>query len=716
MSRCRRTESPLLRPPESMMTAVRRFVPRLSGSVYVPALLWLLVVALLVVGGIAIAVPDWSQARPDFRPNASDVASVFPILAFATVGALIAWSQPRNRIGWLLIATAIAAIFLVLPKLYAGLAIDLGWKWLPAPDWIYWIGQFSWIVVFQLFLVLLPLYYPDGRLPGPRWRLVLWSSALMVLIAVITSLDPASPASAPTGIANPMGIRALAGVSNLLYLPFLVIFLGTGLAALLSLVVRYRSGNTQDRQQLKWLMAAAALPLLSFGLAVAVPAFQNDLLIPVVASALPIAVGVAILRYRLYDIDLIINRALVYGGLAAVITGVYILIAINIGARIGGSQRLWLSLLSTAIIALAFQPLRQRAQRLANRLVYGKRATPYEALSQFSEHLSETYSHEDILDRMSRILAQGTGAERAEIWVRAGQRLVLASASPSSPEPVSPVAMQNGTLPPMSRDTVVPVSHQGELLGALAVNKKRGENLNSVEQKLISDLAGQAGLVLKNVGLNRELLARLDDLRASRQRLVTAQDEERRRLERNLHDGAQQHLVALKIKVGLAEAAAEPESKARPILAQLKQDADEALDNLRELARGIYPPLLASDGLQAALNSHIRRLAVPVRLQVDAVPRQPREVEGAVYFCCLEALQNVVKSAEASAVDLHISTENSMLTFRVEDDGKGFDPATVTRGSGLQNMRDRLEALGGSLEVRSAPGQGTTVTGTLRIS
>src|SRR5205823_4429122 len=400
------------------------------------------------------------------------------------------------------------------PKLYAGLAIDLGWTWLPAPDWIYWIGQFSWVAVFQLFLVLLPLYYPDGRLPGRRWRVLLWASALMVLIAFITALDPAS---APTGVVNPMGIGALAGVSNFLFLPFLVVFLGTSLAAVLSLVVRYRRGNSQDRQQLKWLMAAAALLLLAFALQFLVPAFQNDFLIPLVAPALPIAVGIAILRYRLYDIDFIINKALVYGGLAAVITAVYVLIVINIGALIGGSQRLWLSLLSTALIALAFQPLRRRAQRLANRLVYGRRATPYETLSQFSEHLSETYSHEDILDRMSRVLAQGTGAERAEVWVRSGPRLVLASAAPPSTEP------------------------------------------------------------------------------------VTAVNEERRRLERNLHDGAQQHLVALKIKVGLAEAAAEPESKARPILAQLKHDADEALDNLRELARGIYPPLLASDGLHAAL-------------------------------------------------------------------------------------------------------------------
>src|SRR5438094_1496976 len=694
-----------------MLASVRRLIPRLSGPFYLATGLWLFVLALVILGVAAIYLPDWSHAHADFQPNASDLVSAFPILAFATVGALIAWSQPRNRIGWFLIATAIAATFLSLPKFYAGLAIDLGWRWLPVPEWVYWVSQFSWIIVVELFLVLLPLYYPDGRLPGVRWRLVLWSCAAIVILAVVTALDPAS---APTGVVNPMGIRALAGISNFLFIPFTVILLSTSLAAVLSLVVRYRRGDSQDRQRLKWLMAATALLLVSFALNLT--AVNNDLLVPLAAAAVPIAIGIAILRYRLYDIDLIINKALVYGGIAAVITVVYILIVINIGALIGSSQRLWLSLLSTAVIALAFQPLRQRAQRLANRLVYGRRATPYDTLSQFSEHLSETYSHEDILDRMSRILAQGTGAERAEVWVRSGPRLVLASASPPSTEPVTPVAMQNGTLPPMPRDSVVPVSHQGELLGALAVDKKRGENLNNVEQKLISDLAGQAGLVLKNVGLNRELLARLDDLRASRQRLVTAQDEERRRLERNLHDGAQQHLVALKMKVGLAEAAAEPESKARPILAQLKHDADEALDNLRELARGIYPPLLASDGLQAALASHVRRLAIPVNLRVDDVPRQPREVEGAVYFCCLEALQNVVKSAEASAVDVHISANNAMLTFRVDDDGKGFDPATVTRGSGLQNMRDRLEALGGSLEVRSVPGHGTTVVGKIPLS
>src|SRR3989454_11569566 len=685
--------------------------PGRRRSVIVPALAWLLAVALIAVQAFLTFGVDWRSVPESFRPNASSVAGLLTILAMGSVGGLIAARQPANRIGWLLLAIAITATFLDIPRLYAGVAIYVH-PGLPGALWVNWLGQIVWILLFTELLVLLPLWFPDGRLLSPRWSIVIGLATVPVVLAMLVSFDPSVTAPLP----NPAGIPALAGFANALNAaPFTVLIVAIYLLALASLIVRYRRGAWQERQQLKWLLVALSVLIASVVLQISVPALQNSPLLPLAAGTLPIAIGIAVLRYRLYDIDLIINKALVYGGIAAVITVVYVLVVVNIGARVGGSQRLWLSLVTTAVIALAFQPLRERAQRLANRLVYGRRATPYEALSQFSEHLSETYSHEDILDRMSRILAQGTGAERAEVWVRAGQRLVLASASPPSPEPVTPVAMHNGTLPQMQRDTVVPVSHQGELLGALAVDKKRGENLNTVEQKLISDLAGQAGLVLKNVGLNRELLARLDDLRASRQRLVTAQDEERRRLERNLHDGAQQHLVALKIKVGLAEAAAEPESKARPILAQLKQDADEALDNLRELARGIYPPLLASDGLQTALASHIRRLAVPVNLWVDDVPRQPREVEGAVYFCCLEALQNVVKSAEASAVDLHISTENSVLTFRVHDNGKGFDPATAIRGSGLQNIRDRLDALGGSLEVRSAPGHGTTVVGTVPL-
>jgi signal transduction histidine kinase len=691
-----------------MVTANPRVTaPRFGRSFFVPALLFSLVLALLAFQVFLTFGFDWRGAPEIFRPSSSSVAGFVAILAMSGVGTLVAWRRPANRIGWLLVAIAITACFLDVPRLYAGVAIYLH-PGLPGADWLYWLSQIVWMFVFGELLVLLPLWFPNGRLLSRRWWIVVGLAAIPVILVIAGSLDP----SATAPVRNPVGVPAMAGVNNALNgTPFSVLLLGTYGLGVSSLVVRYQRGGEQERQQLKWLLASVVLLLVAVVANFLIPALQNAPLVPFAAATLPVAIGIAVLRNRLYDIDLIINRALVYGGLAAVITAVYVLVVINIGALVGGSQRLWLSLLTTAIIALAFQPLRDRAQRLANRLVYGRRATPYEALSQFSEHLSETYSHEDILERMARILAQGTGAERAEVWVRAGQRLVLASSSPPAAEPLAPLIMQNGTLPEMPRDTVVAVSHSGELLGALAVNKKRGESLNTVEQKLVTDLAGQAGLVLKNVGLNRELLARLDDLRASRQRLVTAQDEERRRIERDLHDGAQQHLVALKLKLGLAETVAQPDTKVRALIGQLKQDADDAIDTLRELARGIYPPLLASDGLEAALRAQIRRIAVPVELHLDDVPRQPREVEGAIYFCCLEALQNVTKYAQATRIRLRLWTEDATLVFRAQDDGKGFDPATVVRGSGLQSMRDRVEALGGSLEVTSEPGQGTTIQG-----
>jgi signal transduction histidine kinase len=263
-------------------------------------------------------------------------------------------------------------------------------------------------------------------------------------------------------------------------------------------------------------------------------------------------------------------------------------------------------------------------------------------------------------------------------------------------------------------DRAAAVRHQGVLLGALTVNKRQGESLTPVEEKLLEDLASQAGLVLKNVGLTAELLQRLEDLLASRQRLVAAQDEERRRLERNLHDGAQQNLVALKVKLGLAEAFAEKDpAKSKELLRELKDDADEALETLRDLARGIYPPLLAEKGLAVALESQARKATLPVEVSADRIGRYPQDIEAAVYFCVLEALQNVQKYAQAGHATVRLGEDDAALTFEVEDDGRGFDAANAKKGSGLTNMSDRLDALGGTIDVSSTPGGGARIRGTL---
>ena len=254
-------------------------------------------------------------------------------------------------------------------------------------------------------------------------------------------------------------------------------------------------------------------------------------------------------------------------------------------------------------------------------------------------------------------------------------------------------------------DHAFAVRHQDELLGALTVAVPPSDPLTPSQEKLLHDLAAQAGLVLRNVTL-------VEDLRASRQRIVAAQDERAKALERNLHDGAQQQLVALAVKVRLMESVIpkDPE-KAIDMAREIGADAGDALENLRDLARGIYPPLLADKGLPAALEAQVRKAAVPTSVDSGGVGRYPPEVEAAVYFCSLEALQNVAKYAHASRASIKLTHVNGSLTFEVTDDGDGFDPISIGYGTGLQGMADRLDAVGGTLEVRSAPGEGTAVTG-----
>ena len=206
-------------------------------------------------------------------------------------------------------------------------------------------------------------------------------------------------------------------------------------------------------------------------------------------------------------------------------------------------------------------------------------------------------------------------------------------------------------------------------------------------------------------------MALIGDLRASRQRLVAAADEARRGLERNLHDGAQQQLVALRITLGLARQAAASSPEVAQMLAQTEQQAAEAVEELRELAHGIYPPLLADLGLTAALEAQARKAAIPVTVEAPGVGRYPREIEAALYFCVLEALQNIAKYAHASAAHVTLGHDGRCLAFTVEDDGKGFDQATTPAGSGLQGITDRLAALGGTIDITSTPGHGTRVTG-----
>jgi signal transduction histidine kinase len=698
------------RQPIGALSATRRKygpVVGIAGSVISIAILVAALALTLVANNLGEVL---SGGGPAVLVNAA---------AFGLLGGLLAARRPESPIGWLMLLISLSQGSVGLADEYATVALFTHPGSLLGGDFSAWVGGWIWAPGFELLATVLLLLFPDGRPLSPRWRLAVWTS--VAAIAVVTL----SAAAGTWGVPGRVMLRGTPPTSTLFFIGFIagsVTAAGCIVAGIVAMVLRYRRGAVDERQQLKWIVAGAFLLALGVVLGynvVPLPAIVQQPLLAVSAAVFPATIAIAILRYRLYDIDLVISRTLVYGSLAVFITAVYVGIVVGIGTLVGsgGKPNLALSIVATAIVAVAFQPVRERLQRVANRLVYGKRATPYEVLSQFSERVAESYAAEDVLPRMARVLAEGTGAVRADVWLRAGQMLRPAASWPEGPLATEPARIVGDSLPGLPEaDRVVEVRHQGELLGALSVTKRPGESLTPVEEKLLDDLASQAGLVLKNVGLTTELLARLEDLRASRQRLVAAQDEERRRLERNLHDGAQQNLVALKVKLGLAEMFADKDpARAKATLAELKADTDEALETLRDLARGIYPPLLAEKGLAVALASQARKATVPVEISADGITRYPQEIEAAVYFCCLEALQNVQKYSSATHAIVRLQAGDGSVRFEVEDDGRGFDVVSTPRGSGLTNMADRLDALGGQSEIDSAPGRGTRLRGQVPV-
>jgi signal transduction histidine kinase len=418
--------------------------------------------------------------------------------------------------------------------------------------------------------------------------------------------------------------------------------------------------------------------------------------------------GFAILKYGLYQIDRVIFRTLVYGMLAVFIAAVYVAIAVGVGSAIGslGEPNLVVSLAATALVAIVFQPARERAEKLASRLVYGRRSSPYETLAKFSRQVAGALSVDEVLPRVAEVAAVGVAATRSRVrvYVPSGRDRAVAWPSDAVDAPF---------------DTNILVLHQGQPVGELAIAKAPDEALTVAEQALLTDLAAQAGPALSNVRLAIELRTQADELRASRQRIVAAQDSERRRLERDIHDGAQQGLVALAINARLArELIYSDPREAEALLKDVGTQAGESLEALRNLARGIFPPVLSDRGLVAALEAHISKAFPRARLELgdEAIGRVSPELEAGIYFCCLEALQNCAKHAPASEVTVRIAErEPGWLTFQVIDSGPGFDVARTSQGSGLQHMSDRVAALGGSLEIHSREGNGTTIHGRVPV-
>ncbi|MFL5736857.1 MAG: histidine kinase [Actinomycetota bacterium] len=648
--------------------------------------------------------------------------SAIGVALYATIGRLIVGRQPRNTIGWLLLAIPLVSTVAIANGSYATHALVIHPGSVPFGVLSAWVDRWAIVGVLFLFIPIF-LLFPEGRLPSPRWR---WVLVATIVAPVVTVLAFAFTPGRLTGafadltsvrVANPVGISAAGGpISALTAIGGLATF-GTAILAGVAIVVRFRRAASEERQQIRWLLYVGVAFFVFLFLATALGdrwQFVSNALFSLTFTTLivgiPLACGIAVLRYHLYDLDVVVKKTVVFGLLAAFVTAVYALVVGGVGALVGAlvgaTSNTVLSFLAAALLAVAFQPVRDRITRLADRLVYGKRATPYEVVAEFSDRMAETYATEDVLPRMAEILGDGTGAGSARVWLRVGKELRPVAAAGDADAAV-PIRLAGDGLPPVENEYAVEVRHQGELLGALSVEMPASDPMNPAKGRLIEDLAAQAGLVLHNVRL-------IEELRASRQRLVAAQDEERRKLERNLHDGAQQQLVALAVKLRLAEQLADRDAKkTRELVSSLQAETQDALENLRDLARGIYPPLLADKGLGAALEGQARKASIPVEISTDGTGRYPQEVEAAVYFCCLEALQNVQKYADASAARISLEQSDDVLRFEVTDDGAGFDPAATGYGTGLQGMADRLDAIGGTPEVRSETGRGTTIIGSV---
>jgi signal transduction histidine kinase len=408
---------------------------------------------------------------------------------------------------------------------------------------------------------------------------------------------------------------------------------------------------------------------------------------------------------------------LVLGGLSSFVAAVYVVVVLGGGALIGhtSSPHLGLSVLATAVLALAFEPVQRRLEAVATRVVHGGRPSPYDVLSRFSEAVTGSYASDEVPARMAKVLADGTGAQWAQVWLVVNDGLVLAATWP--PQARSDPAPPGDEVRPGHRALTVRLA--GEALAVLRLQERDRHPLTPVEEGLFAGLAAQAGLVLHGVGLRAELAAkvvelsaRAEELRVSRERLVDTQDAERRRLERDIHDGAQQHLVALAVNLRLAQTLATraPERAAR-VLAEQRAAAEAAIETLVSLSRGIYPRLLSEAGVGPALRSSFGSSPVEVVVTEEAVGRYAADVEAAVYFCCLEALQNAAKHSGAGRVTVTLRGVGDRLELDVLDDGHGFDGALVATGNGLANMRDRIDSVGGHLSWTAAPHGGTRVSG-----
>jgi signal transduction histidine kinase len=601
-------------------------------------------------------------------------------LVFVGVAALIFWQKSSDRpalfAAWTLLLFGTATQTYAMQTL---VATHPSWR-LPV-DSLHFLGSAS----FSLFLYT----FPDGRFI-PRWTR--W-----VALVWIAWLFPRYWFSEwpPSGLG----------------LPNLVIWLSALGTAVYSQVHRYRKiSNRVQRQQTKWVVFGIGMGLALFiivnivvSATAPVPVSTSKLTTLMVGAALmnsallliPLSIGIAILRYHLFDIDILINRTLVYGTLILIVTGLYIILVGMVGVLFQSVGNSFLVILATGLVAVLFQPLRQRLQRGINHFMYGERDDPYAVLSRLSQRLEATLAPEAVLPTLVETIAQSLKLPYAGIMSNQdGEFRIAAEFGRSQGEPIR-----------------LPLSHQGEPVGELLLAPRApGDIFTPAERRLLDDLARQAGIAVHAVRLTT-------DLQRSRERLVTAREEERRRLRRDLHDGLGPQLASLTLKLETARNRLTDDSLADSLLADLAKRTQDATADIRRLVYGLRPPTLDELGLVSALREAATQYSQQgfngVHITIDApenLPPLPAAVEVAVYRITQEALTNVVRHAEARICNVRITLDEQTgwLCLEVQDDGRGLS-STRRAGVGLNSMRERAEELGGMWTIESLATGGTRI-------
>ncbi len=524
--------------------------------------------------------------------------------------------------------------------------------------------------------------------------------------------------------------------------------------ALPAVRLRYRAASARDRQRMQW-MAVGAVLAADSALVVAVlhvlvgwPA-----LVGAVAAGCAALLAAGMMAGELPSLGSYGGRVLVQvlsiAGFTTVVAAIYLVIVLGIGtgpSDAADREILGLSLLAAAVAAIGYLPARDRLVAAATRFVYGEREAPDETLRTFGSRLTRAIPMDELLLQLAESLRKTMTLTSAEVYTGTGDVLERAAAVPDTgPRSVlvtdrertvvaragvSGNAWASVWLPAVldgraqAQVRVAPVSHAGELLGLIITERPAtADAFSDEDDRVLTELARQVGLAVHNARLDTalqttldELRKQADELRQSRARVVASGDAERRRVERNLHDGAQQHLVAMAVNLRLArDIVAEDPQAAAEMLDQLADDVRETIQDLRELAHGIYPPLLADSGLGEALRAAGNRSPLAVAVTTDGTGRYSPEIEAAIYFCCLEALQNAAKHAPQASVELRVWEDSGGLLFSVTDDGPGFDAARARGGHGFVNMADRLGAIGGTVRWESEPGHGARILGTVPL-